>query len=61
VSAADIAARGWNLDIKNPHRGEMVNHDPEVLLAEYRRMLTEIADLQGQLKVALAAALERNE
>ncbi len=59
VSAADIAARGWNLDIKNPHQGEAVSHDPEVLLAEYRQMLAEIAELQGQLKAALGNALER--
>ncbi len=58
VSAADIAARGWNLDIKNPHQGEQVSHDPEVLLAEYRQMQAEIADLQAQLKAALAGALE---
>jgi len=58
VSAADIAARGWNLDLKNPHQGEVVNHDPDVLLAEYRQMQAEIAGLQAQLKAALAGALE---
>ena len=58
VSAADIAARGWNLDIKNPHRGERVNHDPEVLLAEYAQMQAEIAGLREQLKAVLAQALE---
>ncbi len=57
VSLDDIKARNWNLDCKNPHVGEQVSHDPEVLLAEYRQMQAEIADLQGQLKAALAGAL----
>lgn len=61
VSADDIKARGWNLDIKNPHQGEQVSHDPEVLLAEYRQIQVDIAELQGQLKAALAGALERDE
>jgi type I restriction enzyme M protein len=61
VSVDAIRDRGWNLDIKNPHVGEQVNHDPEVLLAEYRQMQAEIAELQGQLKAALAGALERAE
>ncbi|MEK8052679.1 class I SAM-dependent DNA methyltransferase [Ideonella sp. DXS22W] len=58
VSADAIRERGWNLDLKNPHQGEQVSHDPEVLLAEYRQMQAEIADLQAQLKAALAGALE---
>jgi type I restriction enzyme M protein len=57
VSATDIAARGWNLDIKNPHRADVVSHDPEVLLAEYAQMQAEIAGLQEQLKAVLAEAL----
>ncbi|MDZ7856427.1 class I SAM-dependent DNA methyltransferase [Sphaerotilus sp.] len=47
----------FNLDGKNPHVGEQENHDPEVLLAEYRRIQAEIAELQGQLKAALAEFL----
>lgn len=61
VSLADIQARGWNLDIKNPHQGEQVTHDPELLLAEYRQMQADIADLQAQLKTVLAEALERGQ
>jgi type I restriction enzyme M protein len=57
VSLDEIRARNWNLDIKNPHVGEQVSHDPEVLLAEYRQIQAEIAALQGQLKAALAGAL----
>ena len=61
VSVDTIRERGWNLDIKNPHQGEQVNHDPEALLAEYRQMQAEIAELQGQLKASLAGALGRGE
>jgi type I restriction enzyme M protein len=61
VSLDEIRERGWNLDLKNPHQGEQVSHDPEVLLAEYRQMQAEIAELQVQLKAALAGALERGE
>ena len=51
----------FNLDCKNPHVGETVSHDPEELLAQYRQMQAEIAELRGQLKAALADALERGE
>lgn len=59
VSVAEIADRGWNLDLKNPHRGDVVSHDPEALLAEYRRTQVEVGVLQQQLKTVLAEALER--
>lgn len=58
VSVDAIRERGWNLDLKNPHQGDIVSHDPNVLLAEYRQMQAEIAGLQAQLKAALAGALE---
>ena len=32
VSLEDIVARNYNLDIKNPHVSEVINHDPEVWL-----------------------------
>jgi len=38
--------------------GEQLSHDPELLLAEYRLMQAEIAELQVALKAALAEALE---
>ena len=34
VSIDDIKARNYNLDIKNPHVGEQVSHDPEELLVQ---------------------------
>ncbi len=58
VSAADIVARNYNLDIKNPFAAEQVIHDPEALLAQYEGEQTEIFGLRGQLKAILAAALD---
>jgi len=60
VSVADLQARNWNLDCKNPHVGEQVSHDPEALLASYAQQQGEIAQLREQLKAALAEALERD-
>ncbi|WP_444995611.1 N-6 DNA methylase [Aliikangiella sp. IMCC44359] len=57
VSLEDIVARNYNLDIKNPHVGEQVNHDPEELLATYNQQQAEIKDLRDQLKNILAEAL----
>lgn len=56
VSLADIKARNYNLDCKNPHVGEQTNHDPDVLLAQYQTMQHDIGNLQTQLKDILAAA-----
>lgn len=57
VSLADIQARNYNLDCKNPHVGEQEVHDPEVLLAQYAAMQQEIAGLREQLKTVLNEAL----
>ena len=60
VSREDIAARNYNLDIKNPHVGEQISHDPEELLQQYRAQQQDIQSLRDQLKDILAAALERD-
>ena len=57
VSVADIKARNYNLDIKNPHVGEQVSHDPEELLQLYATQQQEIAKLRDQLKGILQQAL----
>jgi len=57
VSIADIQARNYNLDCKNPHVGELITHDPEVLLAQYHAMQQDIASLHNQLKSILGDAL----
>jgi len=57
VSIDEIIARNYNLDIKNPHVGEQINHDPEQLLADYQQQQTEIQNLRDQLKDILTNAL----
>ena len=57
VSIEEIIERNFNLDIKNPHEGEQVNHDPKKLLKTYHKQQEEISKLRGQLKSILAEAL----
>ena len=61
VSIEKIIERNFNLDIKNPYQGEVVNHDPQVLLANYQQQQGEIAELRNQLKDILGAALASGE
>lgn len=60
VGVEELQARNWNLDCKNPHEGEQINHDPDELLRDYARMQGEIAGLRDELKAVLADALERS-
>ena len=57
VSIEDIKARNYNLDIKNPHVAEQINHDPDKLLKKYAKQQQEISGLRDQLKAILAEAL----
>jgi type I restriction enzyme M protein len=59
VSVAEIKARNYNLDIKNPHIGEQTNHDPDTLLQHYAKQQQDIAQLRDQLKNILQQALGR--
>lgn len=61
VSIEDIIARNFNLDIKNPHVGETISHDPDELLADYAQQQQSIASLRNQLKDVLGAALSGNK
>jgi type I restriction enzyme M protein len=61
VSIDEVIERNFNLDIKNPHVGEVVNHDPEELLSKYNEQQTEIQGLRDQLKSILADALNGKE
>jgi len=61
VPVADIVARNYNLDIKNPHIGEQVSRDPDELLQRYQQQQSAIADLRNQLKNILQEALHRGE
>lgn len=60
VSLAEIQARNYNLDCKNPHVGEQISHDPEELLAQYHTMQQDISQLRNQLKAILADALSQS-
>jgi type I restriction enzyme M protein len=58
VSLADIKARNYNLDCKNPHIGEQEIHDPDVLLTQYQTIRQDIAALHWQLKGILTEAFQ---
>lgn len=58
VSAADIKANGYNLDIKNPNAVEAGLGDPDELLAEFKALKAEVAKIQEKLKTELGKALE---
>lgn len=57
VTREEIAARNYNLDIKNPHVGEQETHDPEILLKKYEAQQEKIVDLHQQLLTILSEAL----
>ena len=59
VTADDVAARGWNLDVKNPHTAAADHGDPAALLAQLAAAEAETAAVRRQLKALLAEALLR--
>ena len=59
VSAEEIVARNYNLDIKNPHVAAQTSHDPDELLEQYKNEQAAISDLRTQLKTILAEALTK--
>jgi type I restriction enzyme M protein len=59
VSADDIKARGYNLDIKNPHTVDEDLGDPEALLEELNAAEAEVAAIRAELKTILEEALLR--
>lgn len=61
VSIEDIKARNYNLDIKNPHVGEQISHDPDELLQRYAQQQEDIGQLRDQLKAVLQQALQREQ
>jgi type I restriction enzyme M protein len=58
VSIEDLRDKGFNLDQKNPHVGEVISHDPDELLAQYQALQLDAQAIRDQLKAILAAALE---
>ncbi|WP_319784186.1 N-6 DNA methylase [Oceanisphaera sp. IT1-181] len=61
VSIEDVIARNFNLDIKNPHVGEVISHDPDELLVDYSQQQQSITELRNQLKGVLGKALAGEE
>jgi len=57
VTAEEVKARGYNLDIKNPHFVADDLGDPETLLADLNAAELETVNLRDQLKAILAEAL----
>ncbi len=57
VSAKDIKANNYNLDIKNPNTAGPVNGDPDKLLKEYKVLLKDIGKTRDALKKELMKAL----
>ena len=59
VTAADIEARGYNLDIKNPFAEEEDFGDPEVLLAQLTKAEAAATSVRDRLREILTGALLR--
>lgn len=59
VTADEVKARGYNLDIKNPHTVADDHGDPEILLADLTAAEAKTASLRDQLKAILEEALAR--
>jgi hypothetical protein len=57
--ALDIAARGYNLDVKNPHAADDAHQDPAELLAEYQKAQAAVAEVREKLRRGLESALLR--
>lgn len=57
VSAKDIAANNYNLDIKNPNAPVEIHEDPEELLVQYVEAVKSVKSLQDQLKTSLQQSL----
>lgn len=57
VNAAEVKARGFNLDIKNPHTVAEEHRDPETLLQELTAAEAELGAIRDQLKAILTEAL----
>jgi type I restriction enzyme M protein len=59
VDIKDVIDRNYNLDIKNPHVDEVIQHNPEELLADYSKQQKDIQKLRDQLKEILSNALNK--
>ena len=58
VSAEDIKANNYNLNIKNPNSADARRGNPEELLANYNKVLSDLASTRNVLKKELSSALK---
>ena len=58
VSVKEIIANNYNLDIKNPHDVGDDHGDPTELLANFKKLMTDLDQTRNTLKDELAACLE---
>jgi len=61
VDIGQIKASGYNLDVKNPHVGEIESHDPDELLRKYRKLQAEATETREALKRELMGCLGREK
>ena len=59
VPIDQIVANGYNLDIKNPHDTSVAHTDPDELLADYERLMTDLQQTRDRLKDELFSAINR--
>lgn len=59
ISADEIRARNYNLDIKNPNAEEDSHRPPEELLAEFEAAQNALRTTQNSLRDAIAVALRQ--
>ena len=57
VPIEQIRAGNFNLDLKNPHHPDVGSQDVDHLLAEYEKLLAQIAETRATLKQELYNAL----
>lgn len=59
VSAEEIKDKNYNLDLKNPHKDEMVYESPEELLIKYHQSKEAVQKGRDKLKEQLKEVIER--
>ena len=59
VPIKDIIDNNYNLDIKNPHDAGDDHGDPAELLADYKKLMTDLGKTRDSLRDELASCLEK--
>ena len=59
VTAEDVKAKGYNLDVRNPHAPEHDQGDPEELLAKLAASESDAGNLRDQLKTIPDGSADR--